>query len=216
MKSHSKKSIRSSARNRRAFTLIEVVTAMAILGIICAGVMTAVSKAVDSGAQTVMKLSAFEVARENMEKLLTEPSVGQKVEYGVSEKYPAINWETNVESFFEPITSRMWIQATCSATYLDDQGVEQSVELTHWITNVSKEQVAQLMKEEEKNRLEDLTEEEIADLSEEELAELEAEAESVTPENEIVDEYSPEDFDKRFAGKSDEEIIKWILEQLSN
>jgi hypothetical protein len=32
----------------------------------------------------------------------------------------------------------MWAQAVCSATYIDSKGAEQSIELTHWLSEVPK------------------------------------------------------------------------------
>jgi len=80
-----------------------------------------------------------------MEKLLTLDSVEEMTEYGQSEKYHEINWETSVESFYEPITSQMWIQGVCSAEYIDSDGQEQSVELTHWLTNLTAEDALKML-----------------------------------------------------------------------
>jgi prepilin-type N-terminal cleavage/methylation domain-containing protein len=87
----------------RGFTLIEVSVALVILGMISATVLVVVNRAMDTVAAWQTKMEAFEVARENMEKVLAQSSVTDKVEYGTSEKYPDINWETTIESFYEPI-----------------------------------------------------------------------------------------------------------------
>jgi hypothetical protein len=90
---------------------------------------------------------AFEVARENMEKLLASETVSEISEYGESEKYPEIQWQTTVETFYEPLTSRIWFQAICSTQYTDTEGEEQTIELTHWLTEVSKAQLMQMIKD---------------------------------------------------------------------
>ena len=92
-------------------------------------------------------MRAFEVARENMEKLLASESVAETSDYGESEKYPEIQWQTMVETFYEPLTSRIWFQAICSAQYTDTEGDEQTIELAHWLTEVSKAQLIQMIRE---------------------------------------------------------------------
>jgi hypothetical protein len=92
-------------------------------------------------------MQAFEVARERMETLLARDSVKENVDYGTSLKYPHINWESSVETFDEPIKSEMWVRAVCSATYIDSQGYEQKVELAHWLTNISKRQMLDIIKQ---------------------------------------------------------------------
>jgi hypothetical protein len=67
-------------------------------------------------------------------------------EDGESEKYPEITYQTVVENFYEPVTNRMWARAVCSATYNDADGEEQTIELEHWLTNISKEQLQEILK----------------------------------------------------------------------
>ncbi|GEM_PF-1701401 len=132
---------------RRAFTLIEVSVALVILGMIAATVLVVVNRAIDTVVVWQTKMEAFEVARENMEKLLTKGSVSDVVEYGTSEKYPGINWETTVESFYEPVSNRLWIRAVCSAEFTDDSGQEQKIEFANWITGPNKEQIKQILEQ---------------------------------------------------------------------
>jgi hypothetical protein len=94
-----------------------------------------------------LRIQAFEVAREKMETLLSQKSAREKVDYGTSIKYPHITWETSVETFDEPISSQMWVRAVCSAQYIDSEDYEQKVELTHWLTNVSKGQMLNIIKQ---------------------------------------------------------------------
>jgi len=100
-------------------------------------------------------MQAFEVARENMEKLLTSESVEEGTDFGNSDKYPQIKWQTVVETFYEPITAQMWVRAICSAEYNDTAGQTQTVELNHWLTSVTDEQMSELMEQqgEEQQRL---------------------------------------------------------------
>ena len=140
---------------RKGFSLPEVMTAVIILGLTCSSVLVVIDRCVTSARESALRMRAFEVARENMENLLASPSVKESVEYGQSEKYPDIEWQTVVETFYEPITARMWIRGVCSAKYLDSDQQEQTVELTHWLTDVTKDQLLQIEQRDEKE-LEDL------------------------------------------------------------
>jgi Tfp pilus assembly protein PilV len=133
-----------------AFSLIETVTALIILAIISSSVFVVINRCMSSVADSALRMQAFEVSRKNMETLLVKDSVAEMVEYGNSDKYPEIQWQTTVETFYEPITERMWIQAVCSAEYTDSAGELQTVELTHWLTNLTKEQLLEIIKQRQK------------------------------------------------------------------
>ena len=139
----------SSAFRFRAFTLVEAMTAVALLAFIGASVWIIMERCMISAADSTQRMRAFEIARENMEKLIGAPSVEESTDYGESELFPDIRWQTVVESFFEPQSSRMWVRAVCSAEYTDVAGLTKSVELTHWLTDLTEEQSQQLMKSKE-------------------------------------------------------------------
>jgi prepilin-type N-terminal cleavage/methylation domain-containing protein len=141
---------------KSAFSLVEVLTALAILALISSSVLVVINHCVASAADSAMRIQAFEVARENMEKLLASTSLKEGVEYGESNKYPEISWSTIVETFYEPITARMWVRGICSAEYRDTEGQEQTVELTHWLTGLTKEQLLEVTtREDEEGQLTD-------------------------------------------------------------
>lgn len=121
-----------------AFTLIEVVMAVTIITVMVATVLTVMNRCLEAAIDNRTKMQAFELARENMENLLALNSVSDQAEFGTSEKNPDIQWTTVVETFDEPTDSEMWVQAVCSATYVDSKGEEQSIELTHWLSEVPK------------------------------------------------------------------------------
>lgn len=139
-------------QNRSAFTLIEVTVALVVLGVIAATVLVIINRAVDTVVQWQTKMQAFNIARENMEKILAQSTVSDTVEYGTSEENPDITWDTTVESFYEPITSNMWIRAVCSAKFTDSNGQEQKIELTHWLTNLTKEQIAEILEQQQREK----------------------------------------------------------------
>jgi len=139
-------------RNRRAFTLIEVTVALVILGMITATVLVVVNRAIDTVVLWQTKMRTFDIARENMEKILAQPAVSDSVEYGINEENPNITWKTTIESFYEPVTNNMWIRAVCSAEFTDESGQEQKVELTHWLTSLSKEQIQQILEQKQREK----------------------------------------------------------------
>jgi prepilin-type N-terminal cleavage/methylation domain-containing protein len=140
-------------RRKNAFTLVEVLTALMILGLMCSSILVVIDRCITTSTNSVLQMHAFEVARENMEALLSKESVEESVEYGTSDKYPEINWQTVVETFYEPITSSMWLRGVCSAEYIDASGKRQTVELTHWLTGLSKEQLLQIMNQQQQEML---------------------------------------------------------------
>ncbi len=139
----------------KAFTLAETVAALIILASVCMSLLVVINRYMSSAVDSVMRMQAFEVARKNMEELLTSDIVEESVEYGNSERYPDIQWETVVESFSEPLTTKMWIQAICSAEYTDSEGEVRKIELTHWLTDLTKAQMQQIRarQEEEQEQL---------------------------------------------------------------
>ena len=126
------------------FTLLEVMTALAILALVSSSVLLVVDRCLESTADSALRMEAFELARENMEQVLSAGTVEETVEYGNSEKYPDIAWRTVVESFSEPVSGKMWIRAVCSADYKDSTGQDQTIKLEHWITDLTDQQANQL------------------------------------------------------------------------
>jgi len=102
---------------KKAFSLVEVLMAVAILALTCSSVMVVIERCVASAAESAQRMRAFEIARENMEILLASTSVKESIEYGQSEKYPDIGWQTVVETFYEPITARMWKRCLLGPVY---------------------------------------------------------------------------------------------------
>ena len=128
----------------RAFSLVEVSVAVAILALISSSVVLVISRCVASGMNSTLRMQAFEIARENMEKLLASELLEETADFGESELYPGIEWETSVETFYEPITARMWVKGICLTRYRDSEDQEQTVELTHWLTDVTEDQLAKM------------------------------------------------------------------------
>ena len=145
--------VRCTLHAKPAFSLVEVVTALIILSLICSSVLLVINRCMASAAESVLQMQALEVARENMENILSAGAIEELIEYGSSDKYPDIIWKTTVESFSEPVNSQMWIRAVCSADYTDTAGQTQTIELTHWVTDLTKKQAQRLLIQKEKDKL---------------------------------------------------------------
>ncbi|MDD5064763.1 MAG: type II secretion system protein [Phycisphaerae bacterium] len=133
-----------------AFSLVEVVTALIILALISSSVLVVINRCMASAADSSLRMQAFEVARDNMETLLSKDAVEETVEYGSSDKYPEIKWQTAVEMFYEPAVmgqEQLWVRGICSAEYTDVEGEAQTIELTHWLTSLTKEQLLEMLKQ---------------------------------------------------------------------
>lgn len=132
-------------RRCKAFTIIEAVAAVTIIGIIASSVLVVFIRCSSGVRDSTRRMQAFDVARENMETLLGADAVSEQVEYGYSEKYPPVLWVNRVEAFFEPAGNKMWLRAVCSAEYEDSGGETKKVELTHWLTKLNEKQVQQIL-----------------------------------------------------------------------
>ena len=136
-------------RRPDGFTLVEVVAALALLTIMLSSVLVLMNRYVGAVIDMRLRQQAFELARSNMEILLSESKLSDIYEYGESETNPDIQWETIVEPFYEPYKNRMWIRAVCSAFFVDSKGDDQDVELEHWITNLTAAQIKQILAQQE-------------------------------------------------------------------
>lgn len=145
-------------RSRRSgaggFSLLEVLTALGILALVSSSVLLVINRCLGATADSAMRLEAFQLARGNLEKILVSDSVEEMAEYGTSDEYADISWQTVVEGFPDPVTGGLWARAVCSAEYLDSTGETQTVELVHWIAELTDEQAGQLVQEEDLEQLE--------------------------------------------------------------
>ncbi len=135
------------------FTLLEVIAALAILGLAASSVLIVIDRCVCSASDSALRMEAFGLARENLEKILARDSVDEIVEYGTSERYSGVSWQTVVEGFPEPVTGQMWVRAVCSAEYVDSKGETQRIELAHWIAQLTDQQAGQLVGQQDLEKL---------------------------------------------------------------
>jgi hypothetical protein len=122
-----------------------VTAALVVLALAGSAVVVVVNRGVAEAADLELRRQALETARRNIEDLLSGDSVAETVEYGSSDVYPGIEYQKVVEAFYEPITSRMWIKATCAAEYTDSSNEVRAVELTHWLTDLTRQQMLEII-----------------------------------------------------------------------
>ena len=144
MKCDSKKNLFTVSHKASAFTLIEVMAAVLILSLITSSVLTIMNRCISATIDSRKKMLAFELARENMETLLSASSMREKNEFGVSHLDPEIEWETIIETTSVSGSNKLYLQAVCSATYIDTEGESQKIEFTHWITKLSAKHIAMI------------------------------------------------------------------------
>ena len=149
---HSKNNKAVRRKRPKGFSLLEVVVALGILTTICSAVLVVMNRCIAATIDSQMKMEAFELVRENMEKLLGAESVTLVAELGTSDRNPNIQWQTVIETFSEPVGSGMWLQAVCSASYTDSDGEKQTVELVHWLCELSKRDRLLIRKQKQQER----------------------------------------------------------------
>lgn len=141
MKCYSKKNLFAVSHSASAFTLVEVMAAIIILSMITSSVVVVMNRCISATIDSRKKMLAFELARENMETILSASSMTEKTEFGVSELDPEIEWDTVVEVTSVSGTSDYYLQAVCSARYTDTKGESQSIEFTYWLTKLTDKQM---------------------------------------------------------------------------
>jgi prepilin-type N-terminal cleavage/methylation domain-containing protein len=146
-------SIRPAGPYQPGFTLLEVLTAVAILGLTCSSVLIVIDRCISSASDSAQRLEAFEIARENLERILVADSVEESVDFGTSDKYPGISWQTAIEGFPEPVAGQMWVRAVSSVQYTDSTGEMRTVELVHWLTPLTDQQAGLLVDQQELEQL---------------------------------------------------------------
>lgn len=145
---------RAAQRRGAGFTLVEVLTALAILALASTSVLVVIDRCMASASDSTLRMEAFELARENLEKILALDSVMESIDFGTSEKYSGVSWQTVIEAFPEPVTGQMWVRAVCSADYVDSKGEKQKIELVHWLTELTDQQAGQLVSQQDLEKLE--------------------------------------------------------------
>ncbi|ARN57832.1 type II secretion system protein [Sedimentisphaera salicampi] len=143
--------MKTLSQNRKAFTLLESMAALFVMGIVTTGVMVTISNCIDSMTDMRLEQEAVKLARENMEYLLAEKDVREYVESGVDEYNPNLSWEMGYEVKTFPETDQQWIKAFSMVEFYNSDNELDSVELENWLAKLSMRESQQL---EEQRQLE--------------------------------------------------------------
>lgn len=136
-----------------AFTLIEIVTSLVVLALIVSGSLVVINNCLESSADMRLRMAAFSLARENMERLLAAGALPESIEYGDSNSVVGVTWETRVEPFYDPHTNRMWLRGVSSASWYDAAAQLKTIEFTHWLTDLSSEDTAKILRREQAQQM---------------------------------------------------------------
>jgi hypothetical protein len=139
-------------RSGGAFTLTEIVAAIVILALITSTSLVVINHCLEVTVDLRIRMAAFSLARDNMEKLLGVDSIQESVDYGDSNDVPGLSWETRVEPFSEPHGSGMWLRAVSSASWYDINGEPKTVEFTQWLTDLSQEDVSRILQRQQQQQ----------------------------------------------------------------
>lgn len=205
-------------KSKQAFTIVEVAAALLLLSMIISSVLVLMNRYSAAVIDMQLRQQAFELVRTKMETILSLPKLSDLNESGTSDVNPELEWQTVVEPFYEPVTERMWIRAVCSAEYVDSKGEYQNMELEHWITNLTAEQVKQILDQQkiEDAYLELLQGGKMTDVQETTRAFLEQEGLNVKAYDKLIEQqrrkkleyivqYGLQGYEKYLEGLEDEE-----------
>jgi prepilin-type N-terminal cleavage/methylation domain-containing protein len=202
--SYRSKNILLAKQRCKAFTLVEVIAAATIIGIIASSIMVVFIRCTSAVRDSARRIQALEVARENMEILLGKETVSEQVVYGHSDKYPSIQWINRVETFYEPVAQKMWLRAVCSAQYEDSGGETKSVEFTHWLTELNDKQVQQILGARQK----------LKDLADQLGLNIPAELSTAQHPQERQEKHPAVEIPENLSEMTPEEFKKWLEEHL--
>ncbi|AQQ09381.1 hypothetical protein L21SP3_01185 [Sedimentisphaera cyanobacteriorum] len=184
--------MKTLSQNTKAFTLLESMAALFVMGIVTTGVMVTISNCINSMTDMRLEQEAVKLARENMEYLLAESNVREYVESGVDEYNTNLSWEMGYEVKTFPDTDQQWVMAFSVVEYYNSENELESVELENWLAKLSMRESQQL---EEQRQLE----QEYLDQLSEEDAEYEAQQDE-SSEQSKADEQGKQDNDEDSSG----------------
>jgi prepilin-type N-terminal cleavage/methylation domain-containing protein len=141
-------------RPGRGFSLVEVVAAVTVLALIVSTCLVVIGRCLEATANLKIRMVAFGLARENMEKILGATAVSESVDYGDSNDVAGVTWETRIEPFYEPYAAKMWLKAYSSASWYDTSGEPQTIEFTQWLTELSPQDVESIMRRQQAQQAE--------------------------------------------------------------
>lgn len=131
-----------------AFTIVEVLAAMIIVGMIAGSVMVVINNCIESIDEMCVRQEAFELAKENIEKVLLSSKVKESIESGTSDINPEVECEVKIRAEDSKTEDGgMWVQATITSTFKDENNKPQTIEFNTWLTKLTEAEEKQLLRE---------------------------------------------------------------------
>ena len=172
------------SRNCCGFTLIEAIAALAIVGFVCGTVVLVINNSLDAMTDYQSRLRAIDAARENIELILSNETLPEFSESGISELYPDIEWTRGVEVATFPASGKFWLRAFSSANFYNTDGELEEIEFENWLTPLSPQQERLVREDRQKEQeyLYELQEAELQEQAEEQALEQEQSDSEQLPE----------------------------------
>ena len=134
-------------RIQKGFTVLEALMAVLVIGFVASSIMVVMDNSISSLTEIKLRTQAFELARENMEMMLTGDSVTEISDSGTSDINPEIAWEISIKAQQASSTDGViWVKAKSSASYRDSNDDLETIEFEQWITSLTKSQSKQIQK----------------------------------------------------------------------
>ncbi|MGE4285836.1 MAG: prepilin-type N-terminal cleavage/methylation domain-containing protein [Phycisphaerae bacterium] len=169
--------------NRKAYTLVEAMAALLVMGIVVSGVVVTITNCLETMIDMRLENNAVDLARENMEYILSKNDAYEFYDSGVDEFNPDLNWEIGFEVATYPNTSDMWVRAFSTSGYYRTDGEYKTIEFESWIVRLSDEQQQQYKEQAtaEQQMLDDVADAVSEAQAEKDTAEEETDTGSVEP-----------------------------------
>jgi len=153
-----------------AFTLVEALAALVIVGFVCGTVVVVINNCLDAMTDYQSRLRAVDTARENIELILARELLREFSESGINELYPDIEWTSGVEAVAFPASGKLWLRAFSTANFYNTDGELEEIAFENWLAPLTPQQ-ERLVREDRQNEQEYLYELEQARLEEQQQAE---------------------------------------------
>ena len=147
--------------NKKAFTLVEAMAALLVMGIVTGGVVVTISNCLNSMINMRLEEEAVNLASENMEYLLAKKQISEFVESGTDEINPDLSWEIGFEVAEFPSTGKLWVRAFSTASYYNSENEYKEIQFEDWLMQLDDKEakLVEQQREEEQALLDEASKE---------------------------------------------------------
>ena len=147
--------------NKKAFTLVEAMAALLVMGIVTGGGVVTISNCLNSMINMRLEEEAVNLASENMEYLLAKKQISEFVESGTDEINPDLSWEIGFEVAEFPSTGKLWVRAFSTASYYNSENEYKEIQFEDWLMQLDDKEakLVEQQREEEQALLDEASKE---------------------------------------------------------